>query len=102
MEGLFKFCIERNPYDKMVSRYYWKYRGKPSRPSFETFLERTKDVSDIRLYSLEGKVAVDFIGRNSGTRERSDVASLYTPRAREIVSRMFAREIDLFGYTFPG
>lgn len=125
--GYYKFCIERNPYDKMVSRYYWKYRGKPSRPSFETFLERTKDVSDMRLYSLDGKVAVDFIGRyeqlsedvakicgtlglgqveiggrNSGTRERSDVASLYTPRAKEIVSRMFAREIDLLGYTFPG
>lgn len=124
--GYYKFCIERNPYDKMVSRYYWKYRGKAERPSFETFLERTKDVSDIRLYELDGKIAVDRIGRyetlqsdvadicrslgisgaeigsrNSGTRESSDFKSLYTPRAKEIVSRMFARELEVFGYEFP-
>jgi hypothetical protein len=125
-KGYYRFCIERNPYDKMVSRYFWKYRGKAQRPSFEQFLERTKDVSDLRLYTLNGAVAVDRVGRyetlaedvagicgrigiagvtignrNSGTRERSDAASLYTPRAREIVSRMFARELELFGYEFP-
>lgn len=125
-KGYYKFCIERNPYDKMVSRYYWKYRGKAERPSFEAFLETTKEVSDIRLYELDGRIAVDRIGRyealqaevadicktlgisgveigsrNSGTRESSDVHGLYTPRAKEIVSRMFARELELFGYEFP-
>lgn len=126
-KGYYRFCIERNPYDKMISRYFWKFRGKPQRPSFEQFLERTKDVSDLRLYSLNGAVAVDRVGRyetlagdvadicrtigltgveignrNSGTREQADFQSLYTPRARDIVSRMFARELELFGYGFPG
>jgi hypothetical protein len=126
-KSYYRFCIERNPYDKMVSRYFWKYRSKPERPGFEQFLEHTKDVSDFRLYSLDGAVAVDRVGRyetlaedvagicrtigiagveignrNSGTREQSDLTSLYTPRAREIVSRMFARELELFGYAFPG
>lgn len=121
----FKFCIERNPWDKVVSRYFWKYRGRPSRPDFESFVANDRLVSDYDMYSLNGEVAVDYIGRyeslaesiseinrklncsipmpgsvNSGTREVRDYRSMYSERSHDMVARHFAREIKLLGYRF--
>ena len=121
----YKFCIERNPWDKMVSRYFWKYRDRSSRPDFESFIRSYRDVSDYDLYSLHGRVAVDYIGRyedlpgslsvigkaigcdipmpgfqNAGTRKARDYRTMYTPASRDVVARMFAREIEALGYRF--
>lgn len=123
--GYYKFCIERNPWDKMVSRYFWKYRDRHSRPDFESFIANYRDVSDFDLYSLEGNVAVDFVGRyedlsgslakiaavidceiprpgfrNANSRKERDYRTMYKPKSREIVARTFAREIAALDYSF--
>ena len=74
-------------------------------------LKQAKGSTDMNIKSLQAEVAdicgtlgisgVEIGSRNSGTRESSDFHSLYTPRAKAIVSRMFARELELFGYEFP-
>jgi hypothetical protein len=120
----FKFCFERNPWDKVVSWYYFRQWKDPDMP-FDDFV-RTQDLpSDFRLYSLDGSVAVDFVGRFEQlttdlaraleqvgirapvelTREKGTsrppgarAQELFTPELDAIVSHTFAREIAEFGY----
>jgi hypothetical protein len=36
-DNYFRFCVERNPWDRVVSRYYWLHRSEP-RPTFSEFI----------------------------------------------------------------
>lgn len=123
--GYFRFCVERNPWDKVVSRYFWKYRDRDDRPDFETFVASDRLVSDVDMYSLSGEVAADLVlkyeelpqsletverrfgiaippmmGANSWTRSSRDYCAMYTDASRTRVARHFAREIDMLGYRF--
>ena len=63
--GYFKFCFERNPWDKVVSLYWWKRRKRPLPPISE-FL-RTGRAAQLAgpngcgLYMIDGQVAVDRV-----------------------------------------
>lgn len=65
----FKFCIERNPWDRVISQYYWHHRrlNESEMPSILEFLESRHMSSIIRKkfyrYRLDGEVAVDRICR---------------------------------------
>lgn len=65
----FKFCFERNPWDKMVSHYYWK-KDVYNLQNFQEYLDRgmngeitgfNETLNTRDQYSLDGKVAVDKI-----------------------------------------
>jgi hypothetical protein len=60
----FKFCFERNPFDKAVSRYYWGIRNLKSKPEISSYLKSIPShlLSDWKMYTMDGKVIVDFIG----------------------------------------
>lgn len=59
----FKFCFERNPFDKAISRYYWSTREP--RPPIAEYLNSAKSelLSNWEIYTIEDRIAVDFIGR---------------------------------------
>jgi len=69
----FKFCFERNPWDKVVSRYYWAVHrptryGRTSRDRNMTLSEfvhsgKIGRFSDLSRYTIKGRIAVDFVGR---------------------------------------
>ena len=70
--GYFKFCFERNPWDKVISLYWWYMRengwferttSKP--PSLEEFMldRRGLESSDWHLYAIDEEIAVDEVGR---------------------------------------
>jgi hypothetical protein len=68
-DGYFKFCFERNPWDKMVSHYYWK-KGVYQLTSFQEYLEKgakgeitgfAETIHSKDQYSLNGRVVVDKI-----------------------------------------
>ena len=62
-ERYFKFSVERNPFDKVVSLYTWLNRD-PKRPlgqSFDDFVaqRRALPVADFDRYCIDGKPAMD-------------------------------------------
>jgi hypothetical protein len=61
--GYFKFCFERNPFDQAISRYYWS-TSEP-RPEINAYLctLRPHLLSNWDIYAIDGRIAVDFIGR---------------------------------------
>jgi hypothetical protein len=127
-ERYFKFCFERNPWDKAVSAFFWeKDRIKGVPQDFETYVQKRKLPSRFDLYTMGGKLAVDFVGKfenleedyrkamsvvgvddppplprakgNWRPRDKS-YRDYYNEVSRKAVARQFAREIDLLGYVF--
>jgi hypothetical protein len=70
-DGYYRFCFERNPWDKVVSAYYWRNRdqlGPDGEPplSFASFVAQGPKawrVSDLHLYTLRGELLVDRVCR---------------------------------------
>ena len=64
----FKFCVERNPWDRVISLYYHRYRhsSKP-RPTICEFIKSNAPLILKRrgseLYKIDGHIAVDRICR---------------------------------------
>ncbi len=123
----FKFSFERNPWDKQVSWYYYKTKSRRQRPSFERFMQnKTKALVDnYPLYAIDGKIAVDFVGRYenlaedlahalsvigvpqieslprlNASGEHRDYRSHYTEATRQLVEEWYELEIKAFGYRF--
>ena len=64
-----KFTIERNPWDKVVSMYWWRRNTHKITDSFADYCmkicqidkEAYKSPSDFELYTIKEKLAVDYI-----------------------------------------
>jgi hypothetical protein len=128
--GYFTFCVERNPWDKVVSYYLWKAEGQGRRmPGFRDYvLRKTHRLpTDASLYFDDGEPLVDEVyefrrlgamladlQRRLGVpieeplpREKTGIASerrpyttYYDDETQEVVAQAFAREIRLMGYRF--
>lgn len=60
----FTFAIERNPWDKMVSQFYWLRRSRSFkvRRGFNTFIiERAHEYNDWSKYAIGDKIMVDSL-----------------------------------------
>ena len=66
----FKFCFERNPWDKVISLYYHRYKTEP-RPAFSEFFVSGEyaDAFNYHLYTCNDEVVMDFIGRYENLEE---------------------------------
>ena len=125
----FVFSFERNPFDKAISRYFWRTRRFTDRPSLADYFRGEQEalLTDWPLYTIGGKVAVDFMGRferltddlevirrriglpeplvlpraKGGQRQdRRHYSEFLTPSERALIERVCARELEAFGYTY--
>lgn len=128
-DNYYKFAFDRNPFDKVVSLYYY-YGGDKRYGSFSDFIN-SGDMTDLRsfeLYSIKGQVVVDDVFRyeeipealkvieskvginlsemmpskkTKGTyRKTKDYKSLIDDETKELIEVFFAREMRYLGYTF--
>jgi hypothetical protein len=68
----FKFCFERNPWDRAISIYHWRTREQQPRPSLLEFLRygsekvpykgRKIKLSNFEIYSIDEEIVVDHVG----------------------------------------
>ena len=122
------FCFERNPWDKLVSFYYWRNQDPDARPPFEQWVRATPNLRGWDQYAIDDRVAVDVVGRyetieddlaavldrigldapidlpheKSGYRpsDRAEEVA-FSPALDEWVAEHFAPEIELMGYERP-
>lgn len=126
----YKFCFERNPWDRVISWYYWRWQSEP-RPTLAEFidsnaLEKLRKTG-FELYSIDGRVAVDrvFLFENlqedleklrdllglpetpslprAGSIYRKDkrhYRDILNGEQKERIASIFSKEIGLFGYEF--
>lgn len=64
-ETYYKFCVERNPWDKVVSWYYWENRTEP-RPSLSQFIRSGRAAlvggpGGFNLYTINDRIVVDKV-----------------------------------------
>jgi hypothetical protein len=66
-EGYYKFAVDRNPWDKIVSAYWFQTRERGVRMEFDAFLasDRPRGLSDHRMYTdpRSGELLVDRVLR---------------------------------------
>ena len=64
-DSYYKFCFERNPWDKVISWYYWYYyeRKVDPLPPISEFINLGKSdlVSNFSLYTIDDKIVVDKV-----------------------------------------
>jgi hypothetical protein len=123
-DSYFKFCVERNPWDKVLSSFHWS----ASHMDFDEFLSGPGLPVDHEMYlDEEGRMMVDKVVRyenldeelsglfsrfglrfvrlnhNAKSQSRKDrrhYREAYDSRQAEAVSKSFSKEIELFGYAF--
>ena len=126
----YKICVVRNPFDRVISQYYWKHREGP-RPPFDEFLasdqiDRLNRMS-WGIYTIDDRVVCDHVCRFENLKD--ELAGVYKhlglpgevdlPRAKgghrvdkrpyrevlephhvERITSVFSKELDHFGYAF--
>jgi len=121
--------IERNPYDKVVSSYYWHQHIKPHQfgeMSFDDYMkscnllpqdwELYQPITNVKVFKYEkmddmymwlkkmkSVNLLDKVGQTklkSGIRKVKDYKEMHTDTTRKIVSQLFADEIEEFRYEF--
>ena len=126
----FKFCVDRNPWDKVLSHYHMTAHRQGGQLSLDQYLLRGKLPINYPRYtdSFGSRIIVDRVVRyenlidelaeifarfnipfegSLGIRakgeyraDRTPYQSVFTPEQRQLVQRIFAREIELHGYLF--
>lgn len=66
----YKFCFDRNPWDKVISYYFWHYRNASCRPDLNTFIIQDPDSvlqpwasAQESMYRENGEIIVDDVYR---------------------------------------
>ena len=127
-EGYRSFSIERNPWDKVVSSYYWHKNIKSGTFGdwdFEKYVLQSgmlptdwhcyQDCDQVYKYeeresmymSLMYHYNLDFdleliytTKMKSSYRIIKDYKELHTDKTKDFVAKLFAREIERFGYEY--
>ena len=123
----FKFCFERDPWDKFMSWYYWEYREEP-RPDISSLIQsdRLNRLRDMGwgLYTDDSRVIVDRVytfedmenaltdiserlgldewpslpHAKGNFRKNKSFTELMSETDKKRIEEVFSQEIEMFGY----
>lgn len=128
-DNYYKFCFDRNPWDKAISLYYWKTRTLDTPPTFSKFLHNLPSIklSNYRKYTIDNGIAVDKVYHYENLQhslkeiknilglpstielpftkdkirtDRSHYKKLINEPDKKIIDIACSKEIELMGYTF--
>lgn len=127
-DSYFKFCVERNPWDKVLSYYHMQRVRGGGTLTFDEYLRSGDFPVDFPAYTENGKLIVDRVlqyerlqaelfdvfahlgvpfpgtldvrAKSEYRTDRRPYREVYTPEQAEIVRQAFANEIARFGYEF--
>lgn len=126
----YTFCFERNPWERVISQYYWTFRSQPSL-TLKEFIASEKIMKlkqrGIDLYTISGEVAVDrvclfenlhaelerfrikvgipqkIVLPRAKAKYRTDKRNYWeimNEQEKQKVATLFCDEIRMFGYSF--
>jgi len=128
-DDYFKFCVERNPWDKVVSLYHLRQKPNNYKKSFIDFIQNSNLPLNYPLYtSKSDKVIVDRVikyenlngelstvfkrlgvpfsgelqvkAKSNFRTDRRHYQEYYNDNTREIIKNTYSKEIELHGYRF--
>lgn len=129
-DNYYKFCFERNPWDRLISLYYWRHKSEP-RPSIAEFVKskapQLLKKKGYGVYTIDGRVVVDRVcafenipeelealrthlgiedtlelpnAKSSFRKDKRHYRELIGETERNKISELFQDEIKLIGYQF--
>ena len=125
----FKFSVERNPWDRAISLYWWRLRNSSRKPPMAEFFSTIPEhaISNLGFYAIGGDIVLDRVirfeslseevarlsdelGRESSMelirakgdtrKDRRPYREVLGSEERAIIGSRCAREIELLGYEF--
>ena len=128
-EGYFKFCVERNPWDKVLSHYHMHRHRSGNQLSLEEYFQKGQlPINYTKYTDASGNVIVDQIikyenllegladvfkrlkipfegslgikAKSEYRTDRRHYKEILSTEQAEIISKAFSKEIELFGYSF--
>jgi Sulfotransferase family len=126
----FKFCFERNPWDKAISRYSFATTFYKEKISLEEFLQHPDELPKLTnypMYTIHDHLAVDRVyfyeelpqeleaiceqfkfpevpplpmTKAGFRKDKRPYQEVISTKERELIEKICQREIALFGYTF--
>ena len=122
----YKFCFDRNPFDRAISRYYWQTRNITEKPDINEFILKStkKMLSNWHIYTIDNKIAINFVGKYENLKEdlkkiskdlklptleipnaksnarinREHYSKVLSLESRTYIEKMCADEINYFDY----
>jgi hypothetical protein len=128
-KNYFKFCVERNPWDKTISHYFMMKDRSVKNINFDEYLLKEKFCLNYPKYTdKSGNIIVDQVlkyeslieeisqvfkvldvpfhgtlgvqAKSEHRQDRRPYQKVYTQRQREIIEKAFFREIEMHGYRY--
>lgn len=124
----YKFCFERNPFDRAISRYYWQTRAQQAKPDINEYIQSNEVymLSNWSKYTINNQIVVDFVGRYEALSEglhtiaeklglsaislptakadirqnRQHYSQVLTEGSKAHIEKLCANELRTFGYTW--
>ncbi len=125
-DNYFKFCFVRNPWEQVISRYYF-FKSRGRKENLEEFCNNVDLARNLKIYTIDDKIAVDFVGKYENLRDdlgiicgqlnipfdnwlphakggmrtdRRHYSEILTKEHANLIREKCAQEIEWFGYEF--